>query len=83
MSNHSLSLQTQPPSPLLNPNISIHLYGTSGGSVVKNLPPNAGDIRDARLILGLGGYPSRVREPTPVFLLGESYGQRSLAGYSP
>ena len=22
-------------------------------------------------------------QPTPVFLLGESYGQRSLAGYSP
>ena len=25
----------------------------------------------------------RASQPTPVFLLGESYGQRSLAGYSP
>ena len=25
----------------------------------------------------------RARQPTPVFLPGESYGQRSLAGYSP
>ena len=29
------------------------------------------------------GYPSREQLPTPVFLPGESYGQRSLAGYSP
>ena len=29
------------------------------------------------------GYPSKEQLPTPVFLLGESYGQRSLVGYSP
>ena len=29
------------------------------------------------------GYPSREQLPTPVFLPGESHGQRSLAGYSP
>ena len=33
----------------------------------------------------LGGEDPRRRkwQPTPVFLTGESYGQRSLAGYSP
>ena len=36
------------------------------------------------MILGLGRFPQR-REwlLTPVFLLGESHGQRSLVGYSP
>ena len=52
--------------------------------VVKNLPANAGDIRDAdsiaRLGRSLGGGHG---QPTPVFLPGESHGQRSLAGYSP
>ena len=31
-----------------------------------------------------GGIPCRRKgQPTPVFLTGESHGQRSLAGYSP
>ena len=52
--------------------------------VVKNLPANAGDIRDMGLILGSGRFPwRRAWQPTPVFLPRESYGQRSLAGYSP
>ena len=52
--------------------------------VVKNLPPNAGDIRDMGLILGSGRFPwRRAWQPTPVFLPRESYGQRSLTGYSP
>ena len=42
---------------------------------------NAGD---PSLIPGLGCSPGgRAWQPTPVFLPGESYGQRSLAGYSP
>ena len=46
--------------------------------VVKNLPAHAGDIRDVAL------NPWRMKwQPTPVFLPGESHGQRSLAGYSP
>ena len=49
--------------------------------MVKNLPVNAGDIRDVGLIPGWGRSPAW--QPTPVFLLGESHGQRSLAGYSP
>ena len=52
--------------------------------VVKNLPANAGDIRDAVSIPGLGRLPwRRTQQPTPVFLPGESHGQRSLVGYSP
>ena len=53
--------------------------------VVKNLPPNAGDIRDTDSIPGSGRFPwRRARQPTPVFLPGESCGERSLLeGYSP
>ena len=53
--------------------------------VVKNPPANAGGIRDAGLIPGSGRSPGggRARQPTPVFLPGESHGQRSLVGYSP
>ena len=62
--------------------------------MVKNLPANAGDIRDR------GSMPGLRREgleegtathscvlffffPTPVFLPGEFHGQKNLAGYSP
>ena len=45
--------------------------------VVKNLPANAGDERDSVSIPG-----RRAWQPTPVFLPGESYGWRSLVGYS-
>ena len=34
--------------------------GSPGGSVVKNLPANARDTRDAGLIQGLGGSPGEV-----------------------
>ena len=50
--------------------------------VVKNLPVNAGNRS------GFGPWVRkflwrRAWQPTPVFLLGESHGQRSLAGYIP
>ena len=49
--------------------------------MVKNTPANDRDIRDTGSIPGLGRFPwRRARQPTPVFLLGESHGQRSLAG---
>jgi len=52
--------------------------------VVKNLPANAGDIRNVGLIPGLGRFLwRRAWQPTPVFLPGKSQGQRNLAGYSP
>ena len=56
--------------------------GTS--QVVKNLPANAENTRDADLIPGLGRFPGGGQEkPTPVFLPGESHGQRSLADCGP
>ena len=52
--------------------------------MVKNLPAKARDIRDMGLIPGLGRLPwRRAWQPTPVFLSGESHGQRRLVGYSP
>ena len=50
--------------------------------VEKNPPANAGDIRDVGAIPGIIPL-RRAWWPTPVFLPGESHGQRSLAGYSP
>ena len=52
--------------------------------VLNNLPANAGDLKR----LGLDPWVRKILwrrkwQPTPVFLPGESYGQRSLAGYSP
>ena len=50
--------------------------------VVKNLPMNAADI--CELDPWVGKIPCRrAWQPTPVFLPGESHGQRSLEGYSP
>ena len=53
--------------------------------VVKNPPANAGDVRNADSIPGPERSPGggRAWQPTPVFLPGESHGQRSLAGYNP
>ena len=49
--------------------------------VVKNPPANSEDVG---LIPGSGSSPGgRNGNPTPVFLPGESHGQRSLEGYSP
>ena len=61
--------------------------GISGSSqvslVVKNPPIDAGDIRDTGSIPGSGRFSwRRAWQPTPVFLPGESHGQRSLAGYN-
>ena len=51
--------------------------------MVKKPVANAGDIRDSGLIPGSGSPWKRAWQPTPVFLPGESHGQRSLVGYSP
>ena len=48
--------------------------------MAKSLPSNAGDIREK----WVGKIPwRRAWQPTPVFLPGESYGQRTLEGHSP
>ena len=58
--------------------------GIPCGSAVQNLPANAGDTGDTGSIPGSGRSPGvRAWQPTPVFLPGESHGQRSLVGYSP
>ena len=52
--------------------------------LVKNLPANAGDVKRCGLDPWIRKIPWwRVWQPIPVFLPGESYGQRSLVGYSP
>ena len=52
--------------------------------VVKNPAANAGDVRDVGSVPGMGRFPWRgAWQPSPVFLPGESHGQRSLAGHSP
>ena len=59
---------------------------------IKNLPFNAGDIREVGSIPGLGqssggGHGTSLGMMpifmAPVFFPGESHGQRSLAGYTP
>ena len=52
--------------------------------MVKNLPANAGDSRDVSSIPGWERSPEGENSnSTPVFLPGQSHGQRSLVGYSP
>ena len=59
-----------------------NVLGFPGGSEVKASACNAGDLGS---IPGLGrSIPWRRKwQPTPVFLPGESHGQRSLVSYSP
>ena len=59
--------------------------------VVKNLPANAGDLRDVgskkkKKRCGFNPWEGKIFwrrkwQPTPVFLPGESHGQRSLVCY--
>ena len=52
--------------------------------MVKNLPANAGEIRDASLIPGLGRCPGGGHgNPLQYSCLENTHGQRRLAGYSP
>ena len=55
-----------------------------GGTVVKNQPISAGDARDTGKIPWVEKILCRRKwQPAPGFLPRESFGQRSLAGYSP
>ena len=53
--------------------------GVPGGLVVKNLLANVGHTGDVVLIPDLG---RRKWQPTLVFLLGKSHGQKNLVGYN-
>ena len=58
--------------------------GFPGGSVVKNPPANAGDMRDAGWIPVLGRSPGgRQGNPLQYFCLENPMDRMSLAGYSP
>ena len=50
--------------------------------MVKNPLANVGEVRDAGVIPGLGRSPGG-GHGNPIFLPGESHGQKSLVGYSP
>ena len=51
--------------------------------VVKNLPVNAGDIRDVGLTPGSENPLEEGMATPPVFLSGDPHGHQSLLGYSP
>ena len=55
--------------------------GFPGGTVVKNLPANAEDIRDAGSIPGLERSLGEATHSS--ILAGKFHGQRSLVSYSP
>ena len=63
--------------------IKLHL-GFPGGASGKEPACQCRRHKRHRFDRWVGKIPwRRARQPTPVFWLGESYGQRSLAGYSP
>ena len=63
---------------------TVSLANESVPQLVKNLPANAGDVKDTGSITGLRRFLGAGNsKPMPVFLLGKSNGQRSLVGYSP
>ena len=64
-------------------NVSMVIPGFPSGTVVSNMPPNAGDARD-RFYSWVGKITwNREQEPTPVFFPGKFHRQRSLNSYSP
>ena len=63
---------------------SIYYRASQVALVVKNATANAGDIKRLGFDPWVGKTPwKREWHPTPVFLPGESHGQRSLVNYSP
>ena len=64
--------------------VCVYIYASQVVLVVKNLPANAGDIRDLGLIPGLGRSPGAGNgNPLQYSCLENPYEQRSLAGSSP
>ena len=51
--------------------------------MVKNPTASAGDTRDVGVTSGSGRFPEGGHTSIPVFLPGESHGQRSLVDCSP
>ena len=64
--------------------LGVNFGASQVALMVKNLPANAGDIRDMGSIPGLGRFPAGGHgSPFQYSCLKESHGQRSLEGYSP
>ena len=64
--------------------LSTSVPGLSRWCCGKEYACSAEDARDVALIPGSGKIPWRRKwQPTPVFLTGKCYGQRSLADFSP
>ena len=60
------------------------VLGFPGGSAVKNLPANARRHKRCRFDPWVRKIPWRRKwQPTPVFMPGESHGQKNLVDYSP
>ena len=68
-------------------NIPLHVYTTFCLFIherTSRLPGSLAIVNNAAIDSWVQTIPwRRARQPTPVFLPGESYEQRSLAGYSP
>ena len=63
--------------------IQLRSSGFLVAQMIKNLPANAGDMRHSFHTWVEKISWRRAWQPTPLFLPGESHGQRSLVGYSP
>ena len=61
----------------------MSIPGFSGGSAVKSLFANAGDVRDLGLIPESGRSLEEEMATLSSILAGKSLGQRRLEGYSP
>ena len=61
----------------------VSVDSTQVALVVKNLPASAEDKETQVRSLGQEDSLEEEMAPTPVFLPGESHGQRNLVGYSP
>ena len=61
----------------------FYIYFYADGSAVKNLPAKQ-EMQEMWVQSWIRKIPwRRAWQPTPVFLSGQSHGQRSLVGYSP
>ena len=76
-------LQRQLETVLLNLDHIFSRVGFPSGSVVTNLPANAGDTGDEGSIPGSGRSLEKERATHSSILAWEIHGQRSLEGYSP
>ena len=61
----------------------MRVMGFSGGSVVKNLPANTGNMRDVRSFPGQKVTLEEEMATSSSVLAWKPHGQKNLVGYSP